>query len=116
MKNWGDFFRRCTPRTASSIPWFTRYSASYRCAFSMTKRPFGGKVTASSEVDRCVKAHVRDTVESRCGRTNGFSWTELRWGMRNTQRDGARDGNETEMGGLHPRGEPDTFLFSHSCL
>src|SRR5260370_38658577 len=50
MKNWGDFFRRCTPRTASSIPWFTRYSASYRCAFSMTKRPFSG-VAASSAVN-----------------------------------------------------------------
>src|SRR5208283_1342687 len=57
MKRWGDFFRRCTPRTASSIPWFTRNSASYRCAFSMTKRPFGGAVAASSAVDRNVGTH-----------------------------------------------------------
>src|SRR6266404_5458742 len=67
MKSLGDFLRRCTPRTASSIPWFTRYSASYRCAFSMTKRPFGGEAAASSEVDRCAEAHVLDAVESRCG-------------------------------------------------
>src|SRR5216684_1949167 len=67
MKSLGAFFRRCTPRTASSIPWFTRYSASYRCAFSMTKRPFSGEAAASSEVDRCAEAHVLVAVESRCG-------------------------------------------------
>src|SRR5438093_1689813 len=50
MKSLGHFFRRCTPRTASSMPWFTKYSASYRCAFSMTKHPFSG-VAASSEVN-----------------------------------------------------------------
>src|SRR5882672_4674046 len=116
MKSFGHSFRPKTPRTASSIPWFTRYSASYRCAFSMTKRPFSGEVAARSEVDRCVETHVRDAVESRCSRTNGFSWTELRRRMRNTQRDGACDGNEAEMGGLRPKGEPVTFCDSHSCL
>src|SRR5258708_7174128 len=39
----------------------------------MTKRPFSGEVAARSEVDRRVETHVRDAVESRCSRTNGFS-------------------------------------------
>jgi len=30
-------------------------------------------------------------------------------GMRDAQRDGACDGNETEMGGLRPKGEPEYF-------
>ena len=34
---------------------------------------------------------------------------KLRWRMRDAQRDRACDGNETEMDGLHPRGEPATF-------
>jgi hypothetical protein len=36
--------------------------------------------------------------------------------MRDAQRDGTCDGNETEMGGLHPKGEPYTFYSSHRCL
>jgi hypothetical protein len=36
--------------------------------------------------------------------------------MRDAQRDGACDGNETAMGGLRPRGEPDIFYSSHRCL
>jgi len=67
-------------------------------------------------VDRSVGAHVSEGVECRPGWTQGFSWAELRRGMRDAQGNGACDGNETEMGGLHPRGEPDTFLCSHSCL
>jgi hypothetical protein len=31
--------------------WFTRYNASNRCAFLMTKNPFGGAVAASSAVE-----------------------------------------------------------------
>ena len=42
-----------------------------------------------------------------------IQWTELRWGMRDAQRGGACDGNETDVGGLHPKGEPDTFYCSH---
>src|SRR5438309_8639499 len=61
MKSLGDFFRRCTPRTASSMPWFTRYSASYRCAFSMTKRPFSGEVAARSEVELGASRHTSAT-------------------------------------------------------
>src|SRR5216683_3113457 len=80
MKSWGDFFRRRTPRTASSIPWFTRYSASYKCAFSMTERPFSGEVAASSEVDWSAETHVLDAAASRRVRTNEFRWTELRVG------------------------------------
>src|SRR5712691_11902301 len=63
-----------------------------------------------------VGTHVSDGVECRPGLAHGFSWTELRRGMRDAQRDGACDGNEAEMGGLHPRGEPDTFYSSHCCL
>jgi hypothetical protein len=63
-----------------------------------------------------VGTHVSDGVECRPGWAHGFSWTELRRGMRDAQRDGACDGNETEMGGLHPKGEPDTFYYSHRCL
>ncbi len=36
--------------------------------------------------------------------------------MGHAQGDGACDGNETEMGGLHPKGEPATFYCSHRCL
>ena len=32
----------------------------------------------------------------------GFIWTELRWGMRDPQRDGARYGSQTEMGKVAP--------------
>jgi hypothetical protein len=63
-----------------------------------------------------VGTHVSDGVERRPEWTNGFSWAELRRGMRDAQRDGACDGNQTEMGGLHPKGEPDTFYCSHRCL
>jgi hypothetical protein len=63
-----------------------------------------------------VETHVSDGVECRPGWTQGFSWAELWRGMGHAQRDGACDGNETEMGGLHPKGEPDTFYSSHRCL
>jgi len=36
--------------------------------------------------------------------------------MCDTQGHGARDGNEIELCGLHPKGEPGNFWFSHCCL
>jgi len=36
--------------------------------------------------------------------------------MRDALRAGTRDENETGIGELRPKGEPDTFYFSHRCL
>src|SRR5260370_10379987 len=97
MESLVDLFGALTARTASSTPWFTRYSASYRCAFSMTERPFSGKLAASSEVDRYTEARVLGAVESRCGRTNGFSWTELRRRVGDPRGGIALDWNQIRM-------------------
>src|SRR6267378_5669999 len=111
MKSWGDFFRCRTPRTASSIPWFTRYSASYRCAFSMSNRPFGGELAASSEVDRSVGTHVcesvklttRTAMDLRRGALDASGWEEL-------------TRNDMMVPRLRPVGEPIIFYCSHRCL
>jgi hypothetical protein len=47
-----------------------------------------------------VGAHISDAVGNRREWTRGFSWTRLPRGMRDTQRDGACDGDETQTGGL----------------
>src|SRR6266851_989437 len=78
------------------MPWFTRYSASYRCAFSMTKRPFSGEVAARSEVDSCTDAYVLDAVESRRGWTNGFG--EQGYGGGCATRRGIRRGMKLNQG------------------
>src|SRR6266853_4631772 len=92
------------------MPWFTRYNASYRCAFSMTKRPFGGKVTASSEVNRCTEAHVLNAVESRCAWTNRFSG----WGHGGGCATRRGTGRATEMkrrsAGCTQKGNPLPFV------
>src|SRR5260370_14525193 len=116
MKSLGDFFRRCTPRTASSIPWFTKYNASDRCACSMTNILSAAKWPQVRRLIKRVGTHVSAGVRCRLGRTNGFSRAELRRRMGHAQRNGPCDGNQTEMGGLHPKGEPDIFYSSHRCL
>src|SRR5258708_35983898 len=115
MKRLGDVFRRWTPRTASSIPWFTKYHASYRCAFCMTNILSAAKWPQVRRLIKRVGTHVSVGVRCRLGRTNGFSWTELRRGVGHAQRDGACDGIQKEMGGVHPKDEPETFYLNHPC-
>src|SRR5467141_1061144 len=92
------------------MPWFTRYSASYRCAFSMTKRPFSGKVAAISEVDRCAETHVLDAVESRRAWTNGSVGRNYGGGC--ATRRGTERSMETNKGlaGCAPKGNPLPFV------
>src|SRR5580658_9701414 len=63
-----------------------------------------------------ASGHTSPTESSADPIGQGFNWTRLRRGMRDAQRNGACDGNRTEMGGLHQKGEPDTFYCSHRCL
>ncbi len=49
------------------------------------------------------------------GQTNSIG-QNYGWRMCDTQGYGSWDGSETAMGGLHPKGEPDNFGFSHCCL
>jgi hypothetical protein len=55
-------------------------------------------------------------MQSRTDKRGQTDLIGLRRGVCDRQRDGASDGNQTEMGGLHPKGEPDNFDSSHCCL
>src|SRR5258708_32718931 len=111
MKRLGDVFRRWTPRTASSIPWFTKYHASYRCAFCMTNILSAAKWPQVRQLMWRVGTHVSAGVRCRLGRTNGFSWTELWRGVGDQQRGGGGGGKGKEAGGVRPKRGPHDFYF-----
>src|SRR5260370_42574145 len=100
MKSLGDFFRRCTPRTASSIPWVTKYNASYRWAFSMTNILSAAKWPQVRGLIKRVGTHISAGVRCRLGRTNGFSRAELRRKIGHAHRDAASDGNLADIVGM----------------
>jgi hypothetical protein len=73
-------------------------------------------MAASSEVDVASGHTPPDGFEKRFDWTKDISQTGLRRGMRDSLRDRASEGKNTEIGELHPAGEPDIFYFSHCCL
>src|SRR5260370_22016712 len=84
------------------MPWFTRYSASYRCAFSMTKCPFGGNVTAASEVNYARRGTLPRRSRGPMRWTNGFSSTKRQGGDVPRQIDPSRDRSESRDGRVAP--------------
>src|SRR5262249_32982033 len=74
----------------------TKYSASYRCAFSITKRPFGGRGAASSEVTQGRRGTLSRFSREPTSGANGFG--ERHYGGGCATRRGMRRGMKLAQG------------------